>query len=153
MKAILEKGFKGAIGAVLIVSAFFLITPFGLILNTTASLPTTLFLSLKKQEVTRGQYAFFTHPCFDQVVIKKVVGVAGDRVYRKGSEVFVNDVLVGTLKEKCSTGQPLTPVAEQKIPENAYFVAGLSERSFDSRYADFGFIQKGQMLGRAWALF
>ncbi len=82
--------------------------------------------------------------------IKRVIGVAGDRVAIKDNAVYVNGV---QLQEPyVFDGQPTTPLTNQSswvVPAGDLFVMGdHREQSQDSRV--FGPIPKSTVIGRAW---
>ncbi|MEO1065433.1 MAG: S26 family signal peptidase [Actinomycetota bacterium] len=85
-------------------------------------------------------------------LLKRVVGVPGDRVRVDGEGLHVNDlrvaddlVLAGTL------GQPPAHwFREEVIAPGRLYVAGLHPASYDSRY--FGPIASHQIIGRAWGI-
>lgn len=68
-------------------------------------------------------------------IIKKVVGIPGDRVSYKGRNVFLNEEIF-LLEEGHD------PLMDGVI--EGYFVVGTHPRSFDSRYKAFGLVQEIQ---------
>lgn len=134
-----------------------------LALNVTHSLPQTLFLIEKKNHtVTRGDYMAFrwvkAGPIPNGiVVIKEVVGVAGDSVHHRqkkdGLWVEINGKTISLIKPFARNGAVLVPGATGVIPEKHYFVHAPHPDSLDSRYALTGFVSHAQMVGRAIPLF
>lgn len=134
-----------------------------LALNVTHSLPQTLFLIEKKNlTVTRGDYMAFRWvkggPIPNGiVVIKKVVGVAGDSVHHRqmkdGLWVEINGKAISLIKPFAQNGAVLIPGTTGLIPEKHYFVHAPHPDSLDSRYALTGFVSDTQMVGRAIPLF
>ncbi|MCP5152447.1 MAG: S26 family signal peptidase [Chromatiales bacterium] len=81
--------------------------------------------------------------------LKVVRGVPGDVVTRDGRLFLVNGEPVGVAKSHAHNGEPLTPGPEGVIPPDHYFVWSPHPDSFDSRYADIGWIASDRILGRA----
>lgn len=134
-----------------------------LALNVTHSLPQTLFLIEKKNHnVTRGDYMAFRWVNGDPipngiVVIKEVVGAAGDSVHHRqkkdGSWVEINGKAISLIKPFAQNGAALVPGTTGVIPEKHYFVHAPHPDSLDSRYALTGFVNHAQIVGRAIPLF
>lgn len=134
-----------------------------LALNVTHSLPQTLFLIEKKNHnVTRGDYMAFRWvnggPIPNGiVVIKEVVGVAGDCVHHRqkkdGLWVEINGKAISLIKPFARNDSVLIPGSTGVIPEKHYFVHAPHPDSLDSRYALTSFVNHAQMVGRAIPLF
>jgi len=107
----------------------------------------------------RGDVVVLSIPGTNISLIKRIVGMPGDKVEIKEGKVYLNDQL---LKEdyladdlKTNPGTFLQEGESRIIPDNSYFVAGDNRpKSNDSRY--FGFVQKawlqGKILARVWPL-
>ena len=86
--------------------------------------------------------------------IKRIIGVAGDEIAIRDGDVFVNGVLLDEpyLFAVDGTAQPTTAHGGEStwtVPAKSLFVMGdHRERSADSR--DFGPIEVGSVVGRAW---
>jgi signal peptidase I len=86
--------------------------------------------------------------------IKRIIGVAGDRIAIRGGDVFVNGVALDEpyLFAVDGTAQPTTAhggASTWTVAADQLFVMGdHRERSADSR--DFGPIAVGSVIGRAW---
>lgn len=142
---------------------FCLTSRYQLALNVTHSLPQTLFLIEKKNHsVTRGDYMAFRWikggPIPNGiVVIKEVVGVAGDSVHHRqkkdGLWVEINGKAISLIKPFARNGAVLVPGNTGEIPEKHYFVHAPHPDSLDSRYALTGFVNHAQIVGRAIPLF
>lgn len=94
----------------------------------------------------RGDVIVFHEP--DQPgrdLIKRVIGLPGDKIVMDGSNIWINGV---ELNEPYIT-QKYNPGAEtQTVPANQYFVLGDNRPvSEDSRY--FGFVPKDYIVGKA----
>ncbi len=119
-------------------------------------------LFLKNTVINRGDIVFIPHHPVRYVgeksLSKRVLGLPGDRVSR--DEAGIKVVSQGldsktansfplSLLEKTSQGEPLTPLSNKTIPEGYVFVAGDNPKSFDSRYVEFGLIEKEKIWGKA----
>jgi len=130
-----------------------------IVYNHTDSLPHRLFLQVKHLKPKRGDYTCLMSPWYGRRVIKKVVGMAGDRlVYDKGGNLWVNTLWmgralkIGKQKKRAKDGRQLTPIKPGVIPAGKVFVVGDHERSFDSRYEELGLIPEAALQGRLLAL-
>lgn len=127
-----------------------------LMVNATESLPGTVFLIEHGKLPKRGDYVAFNAPnngIYPVPFIKIVKGTEGDRVERHGDIVSVNGQAVGRVALKAVTGETLTPGPTGAVPPASYFVIGLAERSYDSRYAKIGFVPHRDVIGRATIIF
>ncbi|MDR0779761.1 MAG: signal peptidase I [Pseudomonadales bacterium] len=126
------------------------------------------------QEPRRGDIITFQAPHVDEVYIKRVIGVPGDRIRTDGIRVLVNGVALPlTVIDDGNTSGILRAVEtidgrehylqvnqrylvqqlreEVVVPEQAYFVMGdYRNNSEDSRV--FGFVPAANILGRATRL-
>lgn len=105
----------------------------------------------------RGEYVQFYPPTnrfypSRTPFVKRVAGVPGDQVRLVGRDVYVAGELVGRAKPLSRDGRPLKPTAEGIIPPGHYFVVGDHIDSFDSRYADIGWIRRDRIRGVAQAV-
>ena len=102
----------------------------------------------------RGDMAEFTPPVESPFTSAKIiVGVAGDKVEVDSKRrVTVNEIIIGRAKFKTRHGRPLTIIEGGTIPPNHFFMAGTHADSYDSRYAEIGFIHKDRIKARLWAL-
>lgn len=144
-----------AIGSIITVGAL-RINDMSLMVNATDSLPGTVFLIEHGKLPTRGDYVAFNAPdngIYHVPFIKIVSGIEGDRVERHDDIVLVNGKAVGRVALKTVTGETLTPGPTGAVPPASYFVIGLAERSYDSRYAKIGFVPHRDVIGRASIIF
>jgi conjugal transfer pilin signal peptidase TrbI len=88
------------------------------------------------------------------LVIKRVVGVAGDQVVVAAAGVWVNGVKEGGLLHAAPGGRlwalghrPVEYERDERVPLNHWWVMGTNPRSFDSRY--WGYVEHEQIVGRA----
>lgn len=131
------------------VMLFSLTKQYGFYFNVSESLPHKLYISKKSKDFKRGDYVVFKTAFKADPVTKKVTGIPGDRITSKNREVIVYDISVGTAQNKRSNGDRLQVIKDQIIPEGYYFVSGTHEKSFDSRYQEFGLVSKDMILGKA----
>jgi signal peptidase I len=106
----------------------------------------------------RGDIIVFSPPDNAEIqagkpYIKRIIGVAGDRVAIDGGRVVVNGIAIDEpyLFAEGGVAQPTTAHGESSwiVPSDELFVMGdHRERSSDSR--DFGPIEVSRVVGRAW---
>lgn len=133
-----------------------------LFINSSASLAHWAFFVESGQMPSKGDYAFFrapqtalvsrhfgrTAPPFGKIVY----GVPGDVVSRADNVVAVNGKPVAALKPKSRFGERLIPGPTGVIPNGCYFMATPHRDGLDSRYADIGFVCRGQIIGTGKAI-
>jgi conjugative transfer signal peptidase TraF len=116
--------------------------------NLTPSLPRGLYLLLPGTSPTRGAIVLFDVPTSARPfavtrhylpsgarLLKRVVGLPGDRVCVAGSAVFINGRVFAPVLLSDSRGRHLEPVSFcGPIPPDEVFVATPTPLSFDSRY-------------------
>jgi len=107
----------------------------------------------------RGDVVVVAKPNMDNPIIKRIIGLPGDKIEIKQNQIFINDqVLEETyLPDTTITiaGTFLHPGESKTIPEHHYAVMGDNrENSLDSRYTDIGFINRdwiqGKVVFRYW---
>lgn len=82
-----------------------------------------------------------------ELLIKRVVALAGDKVTVKNGEIIVNDKYVHK-----STSQYVSEPISQLVPDNTLFVMGDNEaHSYDSR--TFGPVSASKVVGKAMLIF
>ena len=146
----------GLIIAVCLTSLFVSRFQFGI--NLTESLDASVFLIDKlEKSVKPGELIAFSSrnaaPIPDGItLIKRVAGVAGDRVTVKNRLVFINDEPIAFAKPASRTGEALHPVTSGVIAEGFFFALGEHTDSFDSRYVRPGLIDCNTVRGRAYRL-
>ena len=112
------------------------------IYNVTHSLKGSVFLmkTFKKEDLkdlSKGDIIVLVHKKFpEKYLIKKVSHISGECFDARG---YVD----------------LNHQANMKkiVPDNHVAVTGDHDRSFDSRYEDFGFVSKDNIVGKAWYIF
>ena len=140
--------FMGGIAFIAILSFFCKIA-----ISETDSLREHYFLHLPFMKPHKGEYTLFYSEWYEGKVIKKIIGVEGDKVLRdKSGCVWVNQTRIGVPKLKATDGSRLTPIKVQVIPKGYVFVYSNNEKSFDSRYEELGVIPVSSLQGRLLAL-
>lgn len=79
--------------------------------------------------------------------VKRVAGVPGDLVERRGEHVFVAGRDVGRVKTHDRQGRPVEAGPTGVIPPGRLYVAGDHQDSLDSRYAVIGLIETRRVIG------
>lgn len=124
-------------------------------LNETDSLPHWAFLTnLKDRRPDRGELVAFVAPPNrfyprGMPFVKRVVGMPGDVIERRGAEVFVAGRSIGLAKATSQDGSALRPGPVGLIPAGRYFVAAPHVNSFDSRYGEIGLVPQSAIVGVA----
>ena len=129
-----------------------------LAMNTSNSLPQTSFLIIKGKAIKRGDYVAFyapSNPLYPGTLlfVKQVAGVEGDKVSEKDNVFHVNHQKIGLAQPHSSKGIPLHKGSTGIIPRGHYFVYTSHPRSFDSRYAEMGWVPLSHVVGRGLPLF
>lgn len=137
--------------------------PRKLIYNGSASAPIG-FYWVDHGQVSRGDFVFTRLPSWAEMIIeqrgylppgvpliKRVVGVAGDRICRRGDTILVNGAVVAVARMRDETGRKL-PVWQgcRVLSRDEFFLLQEHPRSFDGRY--FGAINRRFIIGRATRL-
>lgn len=121
--------------------------------NTTNSLSHIMYLTNPtRAPIKPGDLIAFQHHASSKTVVKRVIGVEGDRISRTQNALIVKGKAF-PLKEKRSNGEALTPLNANVIPTGMVFVAGEHIDSFDSRYNAFGLVPISTIKGRVWVHF
>jgi signal peptidase I len=110
-------------------------------------------VSMTLGDLKRGDIVAF-HATEDKDYIKRIIGIAGDRIRINQGQLYVNGI---SLNEPYITKDnknilPGTFLEEDKevtVPENTYFMLGDNRKdSLDSRYI--GFVNRNKIIGKAW---
>ena len=132
------------------------------LINASPSLPNWAFWLDKNASIERGNLIFFEPPQSElveahfgegaQLFGKRVLGVPGDVVSHRGHEVLINGRKVATRLDETRLGIRLHEGPEGLIPEGCFYTGTSHPRGLDSRYAEIGFICRGQILGSGRAI-
>ena len=122
-------------------------------INITDSLPYYLFTTSPITLVEREMFVSFSHAFSVRDLIKKVVGLPGDKIVVQDHRIFVNGQDYGSIQQISPSGMSISPIKETVIPEGYVFVHATHPLSFDSRYAEFGLVAKEQLKERVCPIF
>jgi len=128
-------------------------------INETDSLSGHVYLIMKQQKPERGDLIVFRAPNTvkyyppGHIFTKIAVGMPGDVVEFRGREVFINGKSFGYAKTHSQKGHPLNLGPTGVIPAGHYFAWTHSKHSYDSRYADIGWVTPDRLEGKAIELF
>lgn len=127
-------------------------------INLSESLPQKAFLVLKGVSPHKDNYVAFwpTGNGFyseHRPFIKQVAGEEGSKVSIEDGWFLVDNVFIGKAKSVSKTGVPLEVGPIGQLGKGEYFVYSKHPDSLDSRYANIGWVNETQVLGRAWPLF
>lgn len=110
-------------------------------------------LALRSANITRGDIVFIkehtTSLSKGRNFAKRVVGLPGDRIEIEGDQLHVAGHANLKVHVKSLSGKDLHPTKAHEIPEGYIFVAGDHDRSFDSRYQEFGLVPLAEVWGKA----
>ncbi len=137
--------------------------PKKMIYNASASAPIGLYW-LDNWPVERGDYVLVVVPERvrylveergylppDVPLLKRVVGLNGDRICRRGDDIFVNDESVAVAQTVDALGRPMPDWHGCHIvTERSVFLLQDHPQSFDGRY--FGPVDRRLIIGRATRL-
>jgi len=124
-----------------------------ILISETDSLPQHYFLLYRNSTPKLHDYTALWSDWYGKRVIKKIVGVSGDRIwYDANGQLLVNQQPIGYLQAQASDGRALQPIKAQVIKNGMVFVAGSHARSFDSRYAEFGLVAVNKLEGLVVAI-
>ncbi len=141
--------------AILYAVAAFVSPWYRLTFSFTHSLPAHLWQVAVGRMPQRGDYVAFRippnrfYPSDHGGFLKIARGVAGDQVTRQGRKFFVDGEYIGTAKTLSLNGLPLELGPVGVIPPGEWFVWTPDVDSFDSRYADIGWVRQDQVVGVA----
>lgn len=95
----------------------------------------------------RGDVVVFEAPRYpERDFIKRIIGVPGDKVEIRNGVVYINDE---PIDERYTQGITNCPCGPWQIEEGQYFVLG-DHRSNSSDSRQFGAIEEGSIIGKAW---
>lgn len=108
-------------------------------------------LSYVTEEPARGDIVVFDSEEYDELIVKRVIGVPGDVIDIIDGNVYVNgcrlveDYVAGT------TTPSVNQVTHFEVPEDSVFLLGDNrEVSADSRWWNDPYISYDEILGKAW---
>ena len=129
------------------------VTHIQLVLNATPSLPHKVFVLSKRSHPSltipsKDRFILFYKAELGVSVVKQVKGIPGSVIhYDEQGQLWVDDFCVGKPHAASSAGKTVTAIQAGIIPPHHVFAYGSHDRSFDSRYAQFGLIPVGIIKG------
>lgn len=123
-----------AIYSLLVLTAFLFWGGYGIRYNASESLPYRIYLSSPAKKLQIGQIVTFTLPESPVTFAKEIGGIPGDHIEVKDHMIYINGRERGKILEKYE------PIHGGSIPEGFYCMLGEHEKSFDSRYLEFGLV-------------
>jgi len=113
------------------------------------------------RQPVRGDVILFTHPPGGPRFLKRVVAVGGDNIAPgaantilvNGNAVAWPNVCGEPVRDAELSAEPITffPLT---VPKDSFFVVGDNlNHSLDSRYKDYGFVQRDQVQGKALLIY
>lgn len=152
--------FIAIIGAILVVIRFFVAEPHKV--SGSSMVPNfhdgdyiiTNKVATQLSNPQRGEVIILKNPRnMDQVFIKRVIGLSGDRVMVNGGKVYLNGRLLPEpylpLGTRTYGGAYLTEGEELTVPEGRFFVMG-DNRGGSSDSREWGTLGKDLIVGQAW---
>lgn len=127
-------------------------------INGVKSIEGTLFILDKTTMPKHGEIAYFYPPegnlYPEQMQFGKyIAGSPGDVVTIKDRNFYINDHFIGYAFPHTTGGIPLEMSEPGVIPDGYYFMWGEHEQSYDSRYADIGWIPENSIVGTLHRIF
>ncbi len=154
-------------GILIFIETIMLIGNYKLSINISPSLPYHLFLVKTKnyKEIKNGDFIQFINKnakYYSGANITKQVFATGGDILEINIFEQPKDNIQGTIrfnemelkvKDRSVFGTKININDISVIPEHSYFVIGYNEDSFDSRYKEFGLIEKEEVIGVAKPIF
>lgn len=81
------------------------------------------------------------------IFVKRVVGIPADEVTVVDRVVLINGEPIAYAKPNARNGEPLEPIAPQRIPDGHYYLHNDGPDSLDSRYALAGLLPQSSLMG------
>ncbi len=106
-------------------------------------------VEMKPFQPSRGDLVVFEHD--GQLILKRVIAVAGDKIQGRDNQIFVNGSLVNEpyVEHIGPPHGPLATFGPVTVPTKKVFVAGDNrDYSLDSRTSEFGLVATADIKGR-----
>lgn len=156
----MKRRIKFLILLLLPISVLWVISNFyGLGINSTDSLPQSVFVIKKKGAVVESSTQYIAFKLSNNkrygntTFIKKVGGRAGEVITEDLMEYKINGRYVGKAKSFSREGEEVELTPSGVIPEGYYFVYSLHKDSYDSKYKEFGLVAESNIIGVAYPVF
>jgi hypothetical protein len=125
-----------------------LISQVRFLISETDSLPQHYFLHFPNLKPKVQQYTVLSNAWYEGKIIKKITGIAGDKLwFNEKNELFINQLRVGKPFKVTPDGRALTAIQAQIIPKGYVFLSSEHPKSFDSRYQELGLVPLSQLEG------
>ncbi len=140
---------------------FWLTEHYRLYINVSSSLPQKYWIVGLNKLPKRGDYICFSaaHEVAaengfskDVTLTKQVLAVAGDLITRQQRDFYINGKYIARAKTHSLKGERLNVGPTGVLKAGQYYVGGLHQDSFDSRYEKMGWITDSQIIGVAYPL-
>ena len=117
----------------------------------------TNLITIRMSELKKGDVIVFHAPNDDEKdYIKRVMGTAGDAIFLRDGDVYVNNEKVDESAYltgvKTYGGSFLHEEAIVRVPEGHYFVMG-DNRPFSSDSREWGFLAKNEVIGKSFFVY
>jgi len=128
-----------------------------ILINVSDSLPGVAYLLIKGLEPRKSDtvsfYAkgneFYSE---DLIFTKLIGGVSGDTITEVDREYFINEEAIGVAKEYSRNGTTLQKGPVGVLGEKQFFVYSSAKDGFDSRYQNIAWIDRKDIIGRAYRI-
>lgn len=125
--------------------------------NRSQSLNGWVYIIIKNRVPNVGELVAFYPPknpyYQNKWFVKEIKAQGGDRISFENSNVYINGVYESYAKSFTKKGKKLARGNEGTIPVGYYYVGTSHPDSYDSRYADIGWIPQSSFIGRAIKIF
>lgn len=129
-------------------------------INVSESLKGTLYVIKKGSAVSKGELVGFvwtkeTNSPYEigSTFIKYLSGEEGDVVTTYNRDVYLNSKFIAKAKTRAFSGRKLQIIKDREIPKGFIFVSTPAKDGYDSRYEEFGFIDRKNIIGKAYEIF
>lgn len=154
-------------GILILIKAIMFIGNYKLAINISSSLPYHLFLVKTKnyKKIENGDFIQFINKDAQYYsganITKQVLAIGGDileiNIFEQPKDNIQGTIRFNEMelkvKDRSIFGTKININDISVIPENSYFVIGYNKDSFDSRYKEFGLIEKEEVIGVAKPIF
>ena len=123
------------------------------LISETDSLAQHYFIQVHPMTPKLNHYTVVWSDWYQGLIIKKIIGISGDKIWFDGGNIFVNNIKIGSCKNIATDGRILHPIATQTIPHDYAFLGAFHPQSFDSRYQELGLVAIDKLKGRVFPIF
>lgn len=115
---------------------------------------------VRPELITKGAYVTFDihtdliEKCNPCRVVKRIACDEGEALLAEGGKYTCNQTYLGISKRFSKKGVPVKSLQyDGEIPKGQFFAMGSIIDSYDSRYAEFGLVEKGRVKQIAYPIF